>query len=133
MIKMTEYAKRRKQLMQHIGPNSIAILAGAPAVARNHYHEYPYRQNSDFYYLTGFEEPEAVLILAPKRKEGEFILFNRIRDRAQEIWDGYRAGQEGAKKIFGADAAFPISELKKILPELLEGRDEIHYTLGLNK
>lgn len=133
MIKMTEYAKRRKQLMQAIGPNSVAILTAAPAAARNHYHEYPYRQNSDFYYLTGFEEPESVLVLAPKRKGGEFILFNRVRDRAQEIWDGYRAGQEGAKKIYGADSAYPISELSHILPEILEGRDEIHYTLGLDK
>lgn len=132
MIKMAEYAKRRKQLMQQIGPNSIAILTAAHSVVRNHDHEYPYRQNSDFYYLTGFEEPDAVIVLAPKRKSGEFILFNRARDRAQEIWDGYRAGQEGAKKIFGADEAYPIAELKQKLPELLEGRDEIHYTLGLD-
>lgn len=133
MIKMAEYAKRRKQLMQKLGPNSIAILPAAPPAIRNHYHEYAYRQNSDFYYLTGFEEPEAFLVLAPKRKGGEFILFNRVRDRAQEIWNGYRAGQEGARKKFGADEAFPISELKQKLPELIEGREQIYYTLGIDK
>jgi Xaa-Pro aminopeptidase len=127
---MTEFAKRRKQLMQQIGSDGIVILKAAPSVVRNHYHEYPYRQNSDFYYLTGFNEPEAVLVLAPKRKNGEFILFNRVRDREKEIWDGHRAGQEGACKEFGADQAFPIDELEKQLPHLLEGRDEIHYALG---
>jgi Xaa-Pro aminopeptidase len=130
MIQMNEFRKRRKQLMQKIGRNSIVILTAAPAVARNHYHEYPYRQNSDFYYLTGFEEPEAVLVLIPQRKEGEFVLFNRVRDREKEIWDGYRAGQEGARKVFGADEAFPIHELEKKLPELLENCEQIHYPLG---
>jgi Xaa-Pro aminopeptidase len=133
MIKMTEFAKRRKQLMQTIGPSGIIILAAAPAVARNHYHEYPYRQNSDFYYLTGFDEPDAVLVLAPKRKDGEFILFNRVRDREKEIWDGYRAGQVGACEIYGADQSFPIGELATKLPEILEGREEIHGPLGTEK
>lgn len=133
MIKMTEYAKRRKQLMQKIGPNGIVILPAAPALHRNGDTSFPYRQNSDFYYLTGFNEPEAVAIIAPKRKGGEFILFNRVRDREQEIWNGYRAGQEGARKLFGANEAFPISELKSKLPELLEGRTEIHYALGVDK
>lgn len=130
MIKMTEFAKRRKQLMQIVGPESIVILAAAPIAARNHYHEYPYRQSSDFYYLTGFEEPESVMVIAPKRKGGEFILFNRVRDREKEIWEGYRAGQEGARKLYGADEAYPIHELKQRLPELLEGRESIHYPLG---
>ncbi len=130
MLKMTEYAKRRKQLMQQVGQNGIVILKAAPSVARNHYHEYPFRQNSDFYYLTGFNEPEAVLVLAPKRKNGEFILFNRVRDREKEIWDGFRAGQEGARKTYGADEAFSIAELEKRLPDLLEGRAEVHCALG---
>jgi len=130
MIKMTEFAQRRKALMQQIGPDGIVVLNAAPSVARNHYHEYPYRQNSDFYYLTGFNEPEAVMVLMPKRKGGEFILFNRVRDREKEIWDGYRAGQEGARNIFSADEAFPIHALEKKLPELLEGREKIHCALG---
>lgn len=130
MIKMTEFARRRKALMQKTGPDSIVILSAAPSLARNHYHEYPYRQNSDFYYLTGFKEPEAILVLAPKRKAGEFILFNRVRDREKEIWDGYRAGQEGACKEFGADEAFSIQDFEKKLPELLSGREKIHCVLG---
>lgn len=133
MIKMTEYAKRRKQLMQKIGPTGIVILASAPIATRNGDYDYPYRQQSDFYYLTGFEEPEAVIVLTPKRKDGEFILFNRPRDREREIWDGVRAGQDGACKTFGANQAFPIAELEKKLPELLEGREQIHYTLGHDK
>jgi Xaa-Pro aminopeptidase len=133
MIKMSEYAKRRKQLMQKIGPNAIAILPAAPIARRNGDYDYPYRQQSDFYYLTGFEEPEAVLILAPKRKAGEFILFNRARNRDQEIWEGHRAGQSGACDTFGASESFVITELEKKLPDLLEGREEIHYCLGIDK
>lgn len=130
MIKMTEFARRRKELMQKIGADGIVILSASPSVRRNHYHEYPYRQNSDFYYLTGFKEPDAVMILAPKRKNGEFILFNRVRNRDEEIWDGYRAGQEGARKIFGADEAFPIDELQEKLPELFADREKIHCVMG---
>lgn len=133
MIKMTEYAKRRKELMQKVGKNSIVILTSAPTLKRNSDTDFPFRQNSDFYYLTGFEEPEAVAILAPKRKNGEFILFNRVRDRDMEIWEGYRAGQEGARKLFGANEAYPISELESKLPELLEGCERIHYSLGIDK
>lgn len=133
MIKMTEYAKRRKQLMQKIGPNGIVILPAAPELNRNGDTSFPYRQNSDFYYLTGFNEPEAIAIIAPKRKGGEFILFNRVRDREQEIWNGFRAGQQGARKTYGANEAFPISEFESKLPELLEGRTEIHYPISLDK
>lgn len=133
MIKMTEYAKRRKELMRKIGPSEMLILPSAPEIVRNGDAVYHYRQNSDFYYLTGFEEPEAVVVLAPKRKEGEYILFNRVRDRDREIWDGPRAGQESARKDFLADSAFPVSELESMLPELLMGRESIHYPLGLNK
>lgn len=132
MLKMTEFAKRRKQLMQKIGPTGIIILASAPIAHRNSDSTYPYRQHSDFYYLTGFEEPESVAVIAPKRKEGEFILFNRVRNRDQEIWNGRRAGQAGARKQYLADEAFPISELENKLPELLEGREHIHHTLGID-
>jgi Xaa-Pro aminopeptidase len=133
MIKMAEYAKRRKELMQKIGPKGIAILTSTEAAFRNCDAAYPYRQQSDLYYLTGFEEPETVLILVPKRKDGEFILFNRVRDREKEIWDGLRAGQEGARKNFGADEAFPFDDLVKKLPELLDGREQIYYSLGIDK
>lgn len=133
MIKMTEYAKRRKELMKQIGPTGIVILPAAPEYKRNGDAHYAYRQNSDFYYLTGFNESEAFVVLAPKRKEGEYILFNRVRDRAHEIWDGPRAGQEGAKKDYLADQAFPVAEFETMLPDLLNGRESIHYPLGLNQ
>lgn len=127
---MSIYAARRKALMAQIGSKSMVILPAAPEVIRTGDAHYPYRQNSDFYYLSGFEEPEAVLILAPNRIEGEFILFNRIRDRDREIWDGPRAGQEGAVDVYKADQSFPIDELKDRLPDLMVGREQIHYTLG---
>jgi Xaa-Pro aminopeptidase len=133
MIKMSEYAKRRKQLLQKIGPKGIAILTSAPVFYRNSDSDHAFRQQSDLYYLTGFCEPDSVAILVPKRKEGEFILFNRVRDRDKEIWDGLRAGQEGARKDFGAEQAFPFSDLEKMLPELLEKREQIHYPIGLDK
>lgn len=132
MIKMSEYAKRRKTLMQRIGANGIVILHASPEIYRNADTMFAHRQNSDFYYMTGFNEPEAVMVLAPKRKEGEFILFNRVRDRDREIWDGPRAGQEGARKEFQADQAFPISEFEKMLPSLLADREEIHHQFGAN-
>lgn len=133
MINMSEYAKRRKELMQSVGHNAIVIIPAARERLRNGDAHYAYRQNSDFYYLTGFSEPEAVLILAPRRKEGEFILFNRVRDRSREIWDGPRAGQEGARKEYLADQAFPISEFDSMLPDLLAGRESVHYPLGHNR
>lgn len=133
MIKQTEYAKRRKQVMQSIGATGILILPAARHVLRSGDSHFPYRQQNDFYYLTGFDEPEAVLVIAPKRKEGEFILFNRPKNREQEIWEGVRAGQSGACKQFGADQSFSIHDLEKHLPELLTGRQEIHYTMGVDK
>lgn len=133
MIKMTEFAKRRKKLMQHIGAKGIVIIPSGSLLHRNGDSEFPFRQQSDFYYLTGFEEPGAVAVLLPKRKKGEYILFNRVRNRDEEIWTGYRAGQEGACKEFLADEAFPILEFDHKLPELFEGREEIHYALGMNE
>lgn len=132
MIKMTEYAKRRKALMRQVGSSGIIIVPAASETHRNADAMYAYRQNSDFYYLTGFNEPEAVLVLAPGRKEGEYLLFNRVRDRSREIWDGPRAGQEGARKIFGADQSFAIHEFETMLPDLLADREVIHYPLGTN-
>jgi Xaa-Pro aminopeptidase len=132
MIKMTEFAKRRKKLMERIGPTGVIILVAAPIALRSGESDYPYRQQNDFYYLTGFTEPAAIAILAPNRKEGEFILFNRPRNRQEEIWTGSRVGQTGACQDFGVDEAYPIQELEKKLPELLTGHEVIHYTLGFN-
>lgn len=133
VIKMSEYANRRKKLMKQVGPKGIVILPSAPEMYRNGDAMYAYRQNSDFYYLTGFEEPESVLVLVPNRSEGEYLLFNRVHDKDKEIWDGPRAGQSGAVKEFQADQAFPFNELSLMLPELLAGREAIHYPLGINR
>ena len=130
---MSEYAKRRDLLMKKIGDKGIVILPAAKEFLRNGDAFYPYRQNSDFYYLTGFDEPEAVMVLAPNREAGDYILFNRVRDRDKEIWDGPRAGQEGACKDYLADQAFPIKDFERMLPELLNGRETIHYPISVNK
>ncbi len=130
MIGIQEFKRRRRELMALMAPNSIAIVLAAPERKRNRDVHYPYRQDSDFQYLTGFPEPESVLVLMPKRKQGEFLLFCRERNREREIWDGYRAGPEGAREKYGADDAFPIDDIDEILPGLLEGREKVYYALG---
>jgi len=125
-----EYARRRTTLMGLMGANSIAILPAAREKIRSRDTEYHFRQDSDFYYLTGFDEPDAVLVLLPGRPHGEYVLFCRDRDPAKEIWDGYRAGPDGACEKFGADDAFPIDDIDEILPGLLEGRERMYYSLG---
>ncbi|OUS26531.1 Xaa-Pro aminopeptidase [Gammaproteobacteria bacterium 45_16_T64] len=116
--------------MAMMEPNSIAIVPAAQVKVRNRDCDHAYRQDSDFIYLSGFEEPEAVLVLAPGREHGEYVLFCRERDRTMEIWNGYRAGPEGAVKDFGANDAFPIGDLDDILPGLIEGRERVYYAMG---
>ena len=125
-----EFTKRRQHLMDIMGPDTIAVLPNAPVANRNRDVDYPYRSDSSFHYLTGFDEPESVLVLIPGREHGEYILFCRERDLDKEIWDGYRAGQEGAIAEFGADDSYPISDLDDILPGLLEGKEKVYYTMG---
>jgi Xaa-Pro aminopeptidase len=125
-----EFARRRRQLMRIMGKGAIAILPAAPVRLRNNDVEYFYRPDSDFYYLTGFAEPEAVAALIPGRPQGEYVLFVRDRDAAREAWDGARAGPEGAVKQHGADDAFPIGDIDEILPGLLERCARVYYTMG---
>ncbi|WDK01301.1 aminopeptidase P N-terminal domain-containing protein [Xanthomonas campestris] len=129
-IGAAEYARRRKQLLQMAGEQAILILPAAPERVRSHDTHYPYRQDSDFWYLSGFPEPEAVLVLVPGRKHGEAILFCRERDAEREAWDGPRAGQEGAVAQYGMDDAYPIDDVDEILPGLLEGRSRVYYHFG---
>ena len=129
-ISKQEFARRRKSLMAQMEPDSIAIVPAARETTRNRDVDYPFRQDSDFYYLTGFAEPEAVLVLLPGRKHGQYILFCRDRDPTMELWNGYRAGPEGAVADFGADDAFPISDIDDILPGLIEGRERMYYAMG---
>jgi Xaa-Pro aminopeptidase len=131
-MKPTEFKRRRRQLMQMMGPGSVAILPAAPEVVRNRDVHYPYRPDSDFYYLTGFTEPEAIAVLIPGRKQAEYVLFCRERDEKRERWDGPRAGQEKAVVEYGADDSFPIADCEEILPGLLEECTRVFYAMGSN-
>ena len=123
-------ARRRRALMGAAGDGAILILPAATERVRSRDTHYPYRQDSDFWYLTGFAEPEAVLVLVPGRKHGESILFCRDRDPEREGWDGPRLGPDGVVEQLGVDDAYPIADIDDILPGLLEGRRRVHYHLG---
>lgn len=129
-ISPEEFACRRQALMARVGRDAAVIIPAAVHHRRNRDTEYRYRQDSDFYYLTGFAEPEALLVLLPGRAEGEFVLFCRDRDRAMEIWNGYRAGPEGAVSDFGAIQAFVIADVATKLPELLAGRKQVYAPMA---
>ena len=118
--------------MDLMGNESIAIIPTASVYIRNRDVEFPFRPDSDFYYLTGYSEPEAVAVLIPDRDHGEFVLFCRENDPVMETWNGRRSGIEGAVNQYGADDAFPVSDLDEILPGLLENRERIYYTMGNN-
>ena len=129
MIDSQEYQQRRQNLMSRIG-KGIAVFRSAPTAVMHNDVEYVYRQDSDFYYLTGFNESEAVAVFAPNHQEHQFILFVQPKDLSQEIWTGYRVGVEAAKDLYGADIVYPINELDEKLPEYLVTGDRIYYHLG---
>ncbi len=125
-----EFKRRRRRLMDMMDEDSVAILPTAPVYIRNRDAEFPYRPDSDFFYLTGFPEPEAVVVLIPGREHGEYILFCRENDPKMETWNGPRAGQEGAISDYHADDCFPIGDIDDILPGLLENKARVFYTMG---
>ncbi len=127
---LAAYRRRRRQLMRMAGEDAILILPAAPERVRSRDTYYPYRQDSDVLYLSGFEEPEAVLVLVPGRSHGESLLFCRERDPEREAWDGPRAGPEGAPDALGVDDAYAIDDIDEILPGLLEGRSRVYYHFG---
>ncbi|MDI9244318.1 Xaa-Pro aminopeptidase [Marinobacter sp. CHS3-4] len=129
-IPVKEFNERRRRLMDRMAPESIAILPAAPERVRNRDVLHPFRQDSDFHYLTGFNEPEAVLVLIPGREHGESVLFCRERNPEKELWDGFLVGQEGAIENYGLDDAFPIADIDDILPGMIEGRSRVYYPLG---
>ena len=131
-ITQREYKRRRDDLMAQMGENSIAILPAAPLLTRNRDVEHAFRQDSDFHYLSGFDEPEAVIVLKPGREYGEFVMFCRERDPEKELWTGRITGQEGVCEHYGADDAFPIADINEILPGLLEGCDRVYSSMGTN-
>lgn len=129
-IALTEFARRRRQLMRMAEPDAALLVAAAPERMRNADAPWPYRQDSDFHYLTGFPEPDALLALLPGREHGETILFCRERDAAAERLHGRRIGTEAAVAEHGVDDAFPIDDVDDILPGMLEGRSRVYCHFG---
>jgi len=125
------YVQRRQALMDVVGKGGMAILPAAPIVYRSKDVEYPYRQDSYLWYLTGFPEPEALMVLVPGREQGQFILFCRENDPEKELWNGHRAGLEGACQLYGADDAFPITDIDDIVPGLMESCKRVYHAMGL--
>ncbi len=129
---MSEFAARRKQLLEAMG-DGVALFPSAPVALRNQGVGHPYRQDSDLYYLTGLDEPETLLLLTNQHEEHQVVLFVRPKKREREIWDGPRAGVEGAVADFGADVAYPIDELAEKLPDYLGNVDRLHYRIAQNR
>ncbi|MEH6575587.1 MAG: Xaa-Pro aminopeptidase [Amphritea sp.] len=132
-ISQQMFAERRRKLMAQMSVNSVAIIPSANLQTRNSDVEYAFRQDSDFYYLTGFDEPDAVLVLIPGRAEGEVSFFCRGRDPEMEIWHGYRAGPEGVLTQCGADQAYPVDEIDSRMQALLQGCERLYYSIGTNE
>ncbi len=130
MISHKQYASRRRDLMAMMQGNSIAVIAAAPEKIRSKDTHYPYKQSTNLSYLSGFPEPQSVMLLIPGRPQGEVVFFCRDKDPLRETWDGYRQGPAGAVQNFGADDAFPIDDIDDILPGMLEGRDRVYYGIG---
>lgn len=126
------YQQRREQLMAQI-PTATAVFASAPLAVMHNDVEHRFRQDSSFYYLTGFNEPEALAVLAPHHGEHRFVMFVRPKDKDREIWSGRRIGLEAAKELYGADQVYAIEELDKHLPQYLEQADRLYYHLGCDR
>jgi Xaa-Pro aminopeptidase len=129
-MQQTEFKKRRKHLMQRIGKGNMALIASASTQTRNRDVNYPFRQDSDFYYLTGFNEDDSLAVFIPGREQGEYILFCREFDEKKALWEGAHAGLEGATKKYEADDSFPIADLDDILPGMLENKIKVFYPMG---
>src|SRR5215510_3599986 len=121
-----------EEFMRRMDANSVAIIPGAREATRSNDTHYRFRQDSDFYYLTGFEEPESIAVIRPAH-ETKYTLFVRPRDPEREIWDGRRAGVEGAKKDYGAEESYTIGEFEGKLEEILDGAEKLYYRLGVNQ
>jgi Xaa-Pro aminopeptidase len=128
----SEYQQRRQALMEKIGTGT-AIFRSAPTAVMHNDVEYNFRQDSDFFYLTGFDEANAVAVFAPHHEEHKFVLFVQPKDPEKETWHGYRVGVDAAKERYGADEAYPITELDEHLPKYLEQADRIYYRLGRDR
>ncbi len=132
MIAPEVFAARRAEYMRRLGPDAVAIVQSLPERLRNGDAYHRFRQISDLYYLTGFAEPDATLVLRPGAETEQVVMFVRPRDPEMETWDGRRAGLEGATARYGAEVAYPASELAERLIGLITNRDELHHALGLD-
>ena len=129
-MNIEEFKRRRALLVESLHDNSAVVLSGSAEVTRNSDCHFPYRQDSDFYYLTGFEEPKAFLLLLKEQGKARFILFNRPKNEKEELWEGKRAGQEGAIETFKADESFDIALLSDKLSDFLSGKDHVYYRVA---
>ena len=129
-VPLAEYRRRRARLMELLPEGTLAIVPSATLRTRNRDVDYLFRQDSDFYYLTGFTEEDALLVLVPGREHGETILFCQDRDARHETYNGERLGPDRASQMLGVDDAFPMGDLADILPGMLEGRERVYHTLG---
>src|ERR1043166_6211155 len=121
-----------KEFMKRMEPDSVAIIPAAHEVTRSYDSHYRFRQDSDFLYLTGFPEPDAIAVIAPSNKKHPFTLFVRPRDPLMETWYGRREGTEGAKKNYGADKALPIEKFESEFPKLVNGHEKLYYRFGVD-
>lgn len=131
-VSTLDFARRRAAYINALGPRACAILTSPPEARRNGDVTFPFRPSSDLYYLTGFGEPDTVLVVRPGATSEETVLFVRPRDPEREVWDGRRAGTDGAIADYGIAASYPIAELGERLPGLMTGFDEVHYTTGID-
>src|SRR5690242_8981967 len=132
MFDPSVFAARRDALMRAIGPTGVAVMRSLPERLRNGDAYHRFRQLSDLYYLTGFVEPDATLVLRPGADHDRVVMFVRPRDPEREVWDGRRAGVEGARAMYGAEAAYPADQLPARLHELIANAEQLHYALGLD-
>lgn len=129
-MKQSEFKRRRRTLMKQIGKGNVALISSASSQTRNRDVEFPFRQDSDFYYLTGFNETNSLAVFIPGREQGEYILFCKEFDEKKALWEGAHAGLEGATEYFEADDSFPIDDIDDILPGLLENKGKVFYPMG---
>src|SRR6202050_205212 len=127
------FRNTREHLLRAIGEGGVAILPSAPVSIRSNDVDYVYRQDSDFYYLTGFAEPESIAVFAPGHPDAEFVMFVLPHDKERETWTGRRAGIEGAMIDYGADKAYTTEEFERVIPRYLDKAERLHYPLGLNE
>jgi Xaa-Pro aminopeptidase len=129
-ISAKTFSDRRLQLMDQLDDHSAIIVAGAPMQHRNNDVEYPFRQESDFFYLTGFDEPEALMLMTKVDGVLTYHLFCQPKDPTMEIWNGYRLGPEGAEESLGADEGHSCEDIDDLLPELLDGITHVYWVMG---